>query len=70
MKECCWNAFLTALLIVVMILWRPSTNPEPTDYSQVNQEEEEEMEQKVNKNLGLFPWCMWLSAVVAGTQCK
>ena len=53
LKECFWHIIFTVLLIVVMILWRPSSNAVRYVYALVHDaDEEEEVEQKVNKNLG------------------
>lgn len=47
-----WHILFTFLLIVIMILWRPSTNPERLFYAVVYDEDDFEPEQGPNENFG------------------
>ena len=48
-----WHILFTFILIVIMILWRPSTNPERLYYAVVYDEEDDfEPEQGPNENFG------------------
>ena len=61
LKDCFWHFLFCFILIVIMIIWRPSTNGNRFAYSLVNdleQEDEEEEEEIENKNFGEGVVCL------------
>lgn len=52
LNDAFWHILFTFLLIVIIILWRPSTNPERLFYGVVYDEDDFEPEQGPNENFG------------------
>ena len=55
LRDCFWHFLFVIVLIVIMVIWRPSANRNRFAYSLVNdldQEDEEEEERMENKNFG------------------
>jgi hypothetical protein len=46
LKECFWPLLFTILLVVVMVLWRPSSNAVRFAYSAVSNDDDEEIQRK------------------------
>ena len=52
LRDCFWHVLFAFILLVVMIIWRPSSNRSRFAYSLVTDEEEVVFEQGSNKNFG------------------
>ena len=54
LRDCFWHFLFCVILVVIMIIWRPSANRNRFAYSLVNDldQEEEVQESMENKNFG------------------
>ena len=53
LRDCFWHVLFAFILVVVMVIWRPSSNSSRFAYSLVTDEEEVVFEQGANKNFGM-----------------
>ena len=61
LKDCFWHFLFCFILVVIMIIWRPSANSNRFAYSLVNdleQEDDDEEEEIENKNFGEGVVCL------------
>ncbi len=55
LRDCFWHVLFAFILVVIMVIWRPSTNRNRFAYSLVTEADDEEevvFEQGNNKNFG------------------
>ena len=52
LKDCFWHFLFCFILIVIMIIWRPSANNNRFAYSLVNDLDQDADEEEENKNVG------------------
>ena len=70
LRDCFWHFLFCVILVVIMIIWRPSANRNRFAYSLVNDldQEEEEQESMENKNFGENPKFLVMIKIEVGCQ--